>query len=122
MSKHRSSYRWIGLVRQGGRPKVGTTRRGGDFFRGVAVGLLALALAGCGGSGGGTAAAGAGATPGGVATNTAALTASTALTTTITGVSINSPPVVNFTVTNQAGVGMAGLTAADLRFNIAKLV
>ena len=41
---------------------------------------------------------------------------------TITGVTINSPPVVNFTVTNQAGVGMAGLTAADLRFNIAKLV
>ncbi len=52
----------------------------------------------------------------------AALTASTALTVAITGVSINSPPAVNFTVTNQAGVGMAGLTDTDLRFNIAKLV
>ncbi|MFA5913596.1 MAG: OmcA/MtrC family decaheme c-type cytochrome, partial [Burkholderiales bacterium] len=41
---------------------------------------------------------------------------------TISGVTINSPPVVNFTVTNEAGVGMAGLSAADLRFNIAKLV
>lgn len=56
------------------------------------------------------------------AAGAAALTASTALNTTITGVTINSPPVVRFTVTNQAGVGMAGLGASDLRFNIAKLV
>jgi OmcA/MtrC family decaheme c-type cytochrome len=88
------------------------------------VSLLALALAGCGGggSGGGTAAAGAGAAPGGLAGGTAALSASTALTVGITGVSINSPPVVNFTVTNQAGVGMTGIAASDLCFNIAKLV
>jgi OmcA/MtrC family decaheme c-type cytochrome len=52
----------------------------------------------------------------------AALTASTALTMNITGVTINSPPVVDFTVTNQDGVGMSGLAEADLRFNIAKLV
>jgi OmcA/MtrC family decaheme c-type cytochrome len=50
------------------------------------------------------------------------LTASNALNMTITSVTINSPPVVNFTVTNEARVGMVGLTAADLRFNIAKLV
>ncbi|OFZ85550.1 MAG: hypothetical protein A2V78_11055 [Betaproteobacteria bacterium RBG_16_64_18] len=49
------------------------------------------------------------------------MAASTALTVGITSVSIDSPPVVAFTVTNQAGVGMAGLTGADLRFNIAKL-
>lgn len=52
----------------------------------------------------------------------AALTASTALTMTITGVTINSPPVVDFTVTNEAGAGMNGIVATDLRFNIAKLV
>ena len=56
------------------------------------------------------------------AAGVAALTASTALNTSITGVTVNSPLVVNFTVTNQAGAGMTGLAAADLRFNIAKLV
>ena len=56
------------------------------------------------------------------AAGAAALTAATALNTTITGVTINSPLVVNFTVTNQAGAGITGLAAADLRFNIAKLV
>ncbi len=50
------------------------------------------------------------------------LAASTALTFTITSVSIQGKPVVNFTVTNQDGNGMTGLTPADLRFNIAKLV
>ena len=83
---------------------------------------LSLALAGCGGGSGGGGSAGTGVAPEGTATGTAALTASTALTTTITSVGIASPPVVNFIVTNQAGVGMAGLTATDLRFNIAKLV
>jgi len=140
MSKHRSSYEWIDLALQHGRPKVGTIRkgwgfpsegdqdlrdvpRGGDFLKGLAAGLLALALVGCGGgSGGGAGSAGAGAAVGGFVSGPAALTAATTLTTSITGVTINSPPVVNFTVTNQAGVGMGGLTAADLRFNIAKLV
>ena len=95
---------------------------GGDFFLGLAGSLLALALAGCGGGGsGGAVSAGTPAGPVGSTITTAALAASTALTTTITGVSINSPPVVNFTVTNELGTGMAGLTAADLRFNVAKL-
>lgn len=98
-------------------------RRAGSMLQGLAASLLALTLAGCGGGGGGGAAsAGAAAGPAGSDTAIAALTASTALSTTVTSVSINSPPVVNFTVTNQAGVGMAGLAETDLRFNIAKLV
>ena len=111
MITHRSSFQWINLA-----------LRDADF-RAVAAGLLVLALAGCGGgSGGGTAAVGTPAAPGGAASDTAALTASSALTMNITGVSIDSPPVMDFTVTNETGLGMAGLTAADLRFNIAKLI
>jgi OmcA/MtrC family decaheme c-type cytochrome len=92
--------------------------------------LLAVALSACGGGGGGS---GTAPPPGGVAcgatpvppasvdATTAGLTASTALNFTINAVCIDSPPVVTFTVTNQAGTGMAGLTASDVRFNIAKL-
>jgi OmcA/MtrC family decaheme c-type cytochrome len=110
MSKQPSSFQWTDLV-----PRLG-------FAEILVVGLLVTALTGCGGGGGaGNSAAGPGTATSGTAGGTAALAASTALTTTITGVTINSTPVVNFTVTNQAGVGMTGLTAADLRFNIAKL-
>jgi len=89
----------------------------------MAAGLLTLALAGCGGGGssGGTGSAGGGGAPGSATSGTAALAAATALNINITGVSIHSPPVVNFTVTNQAGVGMTGIVDTDLRFNIAKL-
>lgn len=98
-------------------------RTRGCLLAGVAAGLLALALTGCGGGGGSAGSAPAAAAPPATSsTDVAALTAATALTTTITGVSINSPPVVDFKVVNQEGVGMAGLTPADLRFNIAKLV
>ncbi|MBE0619596.1 MAG: OmcA/MtrC family decaheme c-type cytochrome [Burkholderiales bacterium] len=84
--------------------------------------MLVLALAGCGGgSSGGSAGAGTGGATDGLAAGAAALAASSALNVNITSVTINSPPVVNFTVTNQAGAGMSGLVAADLRFNIAKL-
>ena len=112
MNKYRSSGPWIDLFTRG------------TLWRGAAAGVLALAFAGCGGGGGsgGGSAGGGSAGPAVSTIDIAALTASTALTTTITGASVNSPPVVNFTVTNQGGVGMAGLTAADLRFNIAKLV
>ena len=41
---------------------------------------------------------------------------------TIDGVTIASPPVVDFTVTDENGSGYTGLTENDLRFNIAKLV
>ena len=57
-----------------------------------------------------------------IAPDVGGLTASTALTFTITSVTIQGKPVVNFTVTNQDGKGMTGLAPADLRFNIAKLV
>ncbi len=84
--------------------------------------FLTLVLAGCGGGGSAGGTAQATGAPDVTAAGAAALTASTSLNTTITGVSINGTPVVNFTVTNQAGVGMAGLGPSDLRFNIAKLV
>lgn len=97
---------------------------------------LVFALAGCGRGGGGDT----GGTNGFIGTPAAPATPvspvppvppvgtppqlsnATGLTMTITSVVINSPPVVNFTVNNQDGVGMSGLTAADLNFNIAKLV
>jgi OmcA/MtrC family decaheme c-type cytochrome len=50
------------------------------------------------------------------------VTTATSLTIDVTSVTINSPPVVNFTVTNQDGFGVTGFAASDLRFNIAKLV
>jgi OmcA/MtrC family decaheme c-type cytochrome len=86
----------------------------------VAAGLLAIALAACGGGGGGGSATAEG--PDSAVSGAAALAASSGLTVTVTSASVNSPPVVNFTVTNQSGVGMTGLTSADLRFNIAKLI
>ena len=122
MTEHRFSSRWIGRALPGRAQKARTIQSAENFLRSLAAGLLAFALAGCGGGGGGGGSAGTAGVPGTAAAGAAALTASTALTTTITGVSINSPPVVNFTVTNQAGVGMAGLGPSDLRFNIAKLV
>jgi OmcA/MtrC family decaheme c-type cytochrome len=97
MSKNRSSYQWIDLV---------------------AAGLLALVLAGalaaCSGGGSGGGSGPAVAPPGGAT--------APALNITITGVTISSPPVVTFAVTDEAGVPTASLAAADLRFNIAKLV
>jgi len=132
MIEHRLLFRGIDLVHQGNvlrvaldsrRSKIRNTGRTKNVLRGFAASLLALAMAGCGGGGGSS--GGAAQVPGAPGVNAAgaaALTASTALNTTITGVTINSPPVVSFTVTNQAGVGMAGLGASDLRFNIAKLV
>ncbi len=81
-------------------------------------GNLAIALAG--GSGG--TASGATRTGEAKVEGTAALADATALTITITSVSVGGAPVVDFTVTNQSGEGMAGLAPADLRFNIAKLV
>jgi OmcA/MtrC family decaheme c-type cytochrome len=104
MNRHRTSSRWIDLF-----------PRGGNAIRAFAASLLALALAGCGGGGGSSSST----LPPPVVVPPSA---PTALNITITGASINSPPVVNFKVTDQNGVGMAGLLATDLRFNIAKLV
>ena len=99
----------------------------GRVLLGLAASFLALALAGCGGGssnssvsgGSGSAAVTA---PVGVASGSAALAAASTLSMSIASAGVNSRPVVNFTVTNESGVGMAGLTAADLRFNIAKLI
>ena len=84
------------------------------------VSVLTIVVTGCSGgdSGGSTGAAG---TPG-TTVAVASPADATALTMSITGVTISSPPVVNFTVTNQSGVAVAGLASADLRFNIAKLI
>ncbi len=108
MDQNRTSYRrWINL--------------------GVAC-LLAVTLLGCGGggsdggSGGVASCVGTPAGAGTVATGTAALSAATALNITVNAACVNSPPAVAFTVTNQAGVGMAGIAETDLRFNIAKLM
>ena len=98
MKTNQSASRWLGLV--------------------AVLSALAFALNGCGGSDGGTGPAGAPGATVGVTSPTAA----TSLSMTITGVTVGSPPVVNFTVTDQSGVPVAGLTDTDLQFNIAKLV
>ena len=82
----------------------------------VAASLLLIALAGCGDSGGG------GAGGGGTATGGATPVTGNPLNINITSVTTGSPPVVNFKVTDETGAGVSSITAADLRFNIAKLV
>jgi OmcA/MtrC family decaheme c-type cytochrome len=77
------------------------------------LGLLALALTGCGGSSGSD---GANGSPGAVTSGTA-----TSLNVTVSSVTINSPPVVEFSITDQDGLAFAGLSADDLRFTIAQL-
>lgn len=96
MNEGRSSYQWISLA---------------------AAGLLALALAGCGGGGSGGAGNVAAAPP-----PADAAAAARALQINVTGVTVNSAPVVTFTVTDQDGAPVSSLAAADLRFNIAKLM
>jgi OmcA/MtrC family decaheme c-type cytochrome len=78
--------------------------------------LVGAALVGCSNNDGSDGAAGSS----GVVI--APVQTATALTITITGASVSSPPVVNFRVTNQNGESVTGLADADLRFNIAKLV
>ena len=81
----------------------------------IAASLLALGLAGCADDGSPGA-------PGAPGPGVAPLATATALNIEVTGVTINSAPVVRFKVTNQDGVAVAGFGDADLRFNIAKLV
>ena len=106
-SKTRFSYHWINVA--------------------AAASLLAVALVGCGGGGGDTTAAappagGGGTTtaaPAGVpqgGTNTVAATTATSAAwaalapqVTVTSVTINSPPVVKFTVKDAAGAPVVGL-------------
>ena len=83
----------------------------------VIGGVLFLMISGCSGDDGADGAAG----PTGA--NDLPLAAdATELTITVSDVSVNGKPVVSFTVTNQSAVGVTGLTTADLRFTIAKLM
>lgn len=87
---------------------------------------LSLALGGCSGDDGRDGAPGAAGAPGGVVTDVTKQTpealAAMTFTGEVTGVTINSPPVVNFKVADNNGRGVVGLTASNLRFIIAKLV
>jgi OmcA/MtrC family decaheme c-type cytochrome len=85
------------------------------FGQFIAASLLALGLAGCADDGSPGA-------PGAPGPGVAPLATATELNITITGASISSAPVVNFSVTNQDGVAVAGFANSDLRFNISKLV
>jgi len=90
------------------------------MFRSIALAaasLLLLALAGCGG-GGGDESGGGGGTP----TQPPAPVTGRDLNINVTSATANGPPVVNFSVTDKTGAGVSSMTAADLRFNIAKLV
>jgi len=83
-----------------------------------AAGLVLAALVGCSGDNG---AAG---TPGmnAVATTPASSSSISALSIAITGVTVASPPVVTFKVTDQYGTPVSGLLPDNLRFTIAKLI
>jgi OmcA/MtrC family decaheme c-type cytochrome len=82
--------------------------------------MVLLALAGCGSDGNDGAQGPAG--PAGPPGPPGAPAPATELNISIDSVTIASPPVVNFTVTNQGGSGYPGLADSDLRFNIAKLI
>jgi OmcA/MtrC family decaheme c-type cytochrome len=97
MNQHRSAVRRINLL---------------GF-----AGFVLAALAGCSGDDGAPGPAG----PSGVASVHAST--ATALNMTITGVTVASPPVVTFSVTDQNGMPVNGLRlGTDVRFTIAKLV
>jgi OmcA/MtrC family decaheme c-type cytochrome len=82
----------------------------------------AAALAACSGSTGSSGPAGATGPSGPSATNTVhGVTTATSITGTITGVSVNGPPVVNFTLADQDGGPLSGLPAADISWAIARL-
>ena len=106
-----------------GIPKWRRSRPGAACIGGV---LLCALLAACSGTTGPAGPAGAaGATgPTGPSTTGSALNVSTAtaITGTITGVTINGPPVVKFELKDQNGAPLQGLPAADLGLAIAQLV
>jgi OmcA/MtrC family decaheme c-type cytochrome len=86
----------------------------------VLAALIAMVvLVGCDGDDGATGPAG---QPGAPGTGVVPKSAATELAISITGVTINSAPVVNFTVSNEDGFPVGGLSAADLRFTLAKLL
>ncbi len=97
------------------------------FRRKHSIGLVialafAFSLLGCSGDTGPAGPAGPAGPPGPPGPPGPGAAEPTALNVQITGVTISSPPVVNFTVTDQAGNAFPGLTLANLRFTIAKLI
>ncbi|WP_284614833.1 OmcA/MtrC family decaheme c-type cytochrome [Aquabacterium humicola] len=89
----------------------------------LAAAALAAALAGCGGGGGAASPPPADPSlPPTIDTGPAALAAAQSLSIRVDSARFDGKPVIEFTVTNQAGAGMTGLQPADLRFNVAKLV
>lgn len=87
-------------------------------FRLIFAAIIAMiVLAGCSGDDGAPGPAGPPGPPG-----TGIAPTATTLDITIDDVTIQSRPVVQFTVTNEDGIGFAGLTTGDLRFTIAKLM
>ena len=95
---------------------MNNNRNAGGLKLLVAVASVAILLAGCEGNTGSQGPAG---PPG--SSSTDITDTATSLNMTITGVTVNSPPVVNFSVTAENGKGFVGLTTSDLRFLIAKL-
>jgi OmcA/MtrC family decaheme c-type cytochrome len=85
-------------------------------FLGV-IGFALAALAGCSGDDGSQGATGSNA----VATVSAYAPSTTALNMAVTGVTVASPPVVTFRVTDQNGTPVSGILPDNLRFTVAKL-
>ena len=98
-----------------------------DSYAATIGGLALVALlAACSGSTGAQGPAGsAGATgpagPAGPTTTGLAITSATAITGTITSVTISGPPVVKFELVDENGAPLTGLPAADIGWVIAKL-
>ncbi len=85
----------------------------------LAAFVMMLVMAGCSGDKGDPGPQGPPGTPG---TGVVPVSSTTELAISITGVTVSSPPVVEFTVTNEDGFPVGGLSTADLRFTFAKLV
>jgi OmcA/MtrC family decaheme c-type cytochrome len=87
---------------------------------GIGVVLLAVLLASCSGGDGGAGPAGPAGPPGtpGIGVTTAA----TSLQFTVDRITVASPPVVEFTLTNESNIRFVGLAQGQIRFTLAKLV
>jgi OmcA/MtrC family decaheme c-type cytochrome len=96
------------------------------WFGALSAGLLSALLAACSGTIGPSGPAGAAGATGSAGTMTSGsapnISTATAITGTITSVTINGPPVVKFQLADQNGAPLQGLPAADLSFTIAQLV
>ncbi|MGW8228954.1 MAG: OmcA/MtrC family decaheme c-type cytochrome [Gammaproteobacteria bacterium] len=87
----------------------------------VAALLAVVVLTGCSGDDGAPGPAGPPGEPGSPGLGFIPVSSATELAISITGVTINSAPVVNFSVINEDGLPVGGITTSDLRFTLAKL-